>query len=47
MEAKKYLTPGMRIIPMQFLEAFCESGGANNNYPGDIPDYDPVTGFEW
>lgn len=45
MEAKKYLTPGMRIIPMQFMEAFCQSGGAGNT--GDVPDYDPITGFEW
>ena len=46
MEAKKYLTPGMRIIPMQFMEAFCQSGGGNGN-SGDVPDYDPITGFEW
>lgn len=42
MEAKKYLTPGMRIIPMQFLEAFCAS-----NFDGGVPDYDPIDDFEW
>ena len=45
MEAKKYLTPGMRIIPMQFLEAFCVSDG--NGMEGGVPDYEPIEGFEW
>lgn len=39
MEKKTYETPVLRVVPLQYLEPFCASGGA--------PDYDPLDGFEW
>lgn len=44
MEKKLYLIPGIRIIPMTALEAFCAS---SSDFDGGVPDYDPVEGFQW
>lgn len=39
MEKKTYEAPVLRVVPLQYLESFCVSGGS--------PDYDPIDDFNW
>ena len=39
MKKKTYVIPGLRMVPLEYEEAFCQSGGA--------PDYDPIDDFDW
>ena len=39
MDKRSYDAPVLRLIPLEYLEAFCTSGGA--------PDYETIDDFDW